>query len=129
MILGQKLKEIRIKKGMSVDALASATGISRATLYRYENSSIHKIPVAYLNDICRVLGVNISDLMEECEETTYTELPQAFDNPQEALSFILKMPTLAAYGGYDLNKMDDKKLLEFANEILAQIRIVSYKYK
>ena len=129
MIIGQKIKELRIKKGISVDALAEATGISRATLYRYENASIHKIPVACLESICRVLGVKTSDLMEDTDSNQPEELPQAFNNPQEALSFILKMPALAAYGGYDLSKMDDKKLLEFANEILAQIRLVSYKYK
>lgn len=67
--------------------------------------------------------------MEDTDSNQLEELPQAFNNPQEALSFILKMPALAAYGGYDLSKMDDKKLLEFANEILAQIRLVSYKYK
>ena len=30
---------------------------------------------------------------------------------------------------YDLEKLDEKKLVEFANEILQQLRLVSYKYK
>ena len=29
----------------------------------------------------------------------------------------------------DLKKLDEKKLVEFANEILQQLRLVSYKYK
>lgn len=45
------------------------------------------------------------------------------------MEFILKLPTLAAYGGYDLDKLDDRKIMEFANEILQQLKLVSYKYK
>ena len=57
------------------------------------------------------------------------ELPSAFDNAQDAMEFILKTPTLAAYGGYDPTQMSDEVIVEFANEILQQLKLVSYKYK
>ena len=128
MTLGAKIKEIRTQKNMSVDELSARTGISRATLYRYENSSIKKIPVDILEKISVTLDVLPSDLLND-NSSSDSLLPESFDNPQDALAFILKTPSLAAYGGYDLSKMDDDTIMEFANEILAQIKLVSYKYR
>ena len=53
----------------------------------------------------------------------------AFDNAQDAMEFIIKTPTLAAFGGYDPESMSDETIVEFANEILQQLKLVSYKYK
>ena len=128
MTLGAKIKEIRIQKSISVDELSARTGISRATLYRYENASIKKIPVDILEKICSALEILPTELINE-SNTSDNTLPESFNNPQDALAFILKTPSLAAYGGYDLSKMDDNTILEFANEILAQIKLVSYKYR
>ena len=128
MTLGAKIKEIRIQKNISVDELSSRTGISRATLYRYENASIKKIPVDILEKICSALEIMPADLINE-NSSSDAALPESFNNPQDALAFILKTPSLVAYGGYDLNKMDDATIMEFANEILTQIKLVSYKYR
>ena len=56
-------------------------------------------------------------------------LPDTFENPKEAMEFLLKLPTVAAYGGYDPSKMDDETMVAFANEILQQLQLVSYKYR
>ena len=45
------------------------------------------------------------------------------------MEFILKTPTLAAFGGYDPNLMSEETIVDFANEILQQLKLVSYKYK
>ena len=65
MTLGAKIKEFRTQKNISVDELSSRTGISRATLYRYENSSIKKIPVDILEKISVALDVLPSDLIND----------------------------------------------------------------
>ena len=61
--------------------------------------------------------------------TEKPELPTEFRNAQDAMEFILKTPTLAAYGGYDPSSMSDETIVNFANEILQQLKLVSYKYK
>ena len=45
------------------------------------------------------------------------------------MEFIIKTPTLAAFGGYDPDSMSDETIVAFANEILQQLKLVSYKYK
>lgn len=77
-----------------------------------------------------MLDVSAAELMGNVpKKNEIPELPNQFDNAQDAIEFIIKTPTLAAYGGYDPESMSDETIVEFANEILQQLKLVSYKYK
>lgn len=129
MTIGERIKEIRKSKKISVDSLAKELGVSKTTIYRYEDSTIEKIPVGIFDRLCVLLDVTPAQLMGNTMSEDKPELPMAFNNAQDAMEFIIKTPTIAAYGGYDLDNMSDETIVEFANEILQQLRIVSYKYK
>ena len=130
MTIGERIKEIRKAKGISVEYLAKELGVSKTTIYRYEDSTIEKIPVNVFDNICRVLNVTPAELMGNAEtNNSNMELPREFHNPQDAMEFILRTPTLAAFGGYDPSKMSDETILAFANDILQQLELVSLKYK
>lgn len=129
MKIGERIKEIRKARGLSVEDVADKLGVSVSTLYRYENSSISKIPVDVIDKLCSVLGVTAGELMGNAGPAENDELPTYFANAEQAMAFMLKMPVLAAYGGYDIESMDDETVVEFANEILSQLKLVSYKYK
>lgn len=129
MTIGERIKEIRKSKKISVESLAKELGVSKTTIYRYEDSTIEKIPVGIFDRLCALLDVTPAQLMGNTMSADKPELPVAFNNPQDAMEFIIKTPTIAAYGGYDLGSMSDETIVEFANEILQQLRIVSYKYK
>ena len=130
MQIGEKIKELRKGKNISVDRIAQELGVSKTTIYRYEDSSIEKIPVNTFDKLCNILGVTPSELMgNDAPKTEAAPLPTHFNNAQEAMEFLLKTPTLAAYGGYDPDSMSDETIMNFANEILNQLQLVSYKYK
>lgn len=132
MNIGERIKAIRTEKKISVDYLARELGVSKTTIYRYEDSSIEKIPVGIFDKICNLLGVTPAELMGNApskDTSAMDALPHSFDNAQDAMAFILKTPTLAAFGGYDPNSMDDDTIISFANEILRQLELVAYKYK
>ena len=130
MTIGERIKEIRKTKKISVDYLAKELGVSKTTIYRYEDSTIEKIPINIFDQLCILLDVTPAELMGNNIATAEkTELPGEFRNAQDAMEFILKTPTLAAYGGYDPNSMSDETIVDFANEILQQLKLVSYKYK
>ena len=129
MTIGERIKETRKSKKISVESLAKELGVSKTTIYRYEDSTIEKIPVGIFDRLCALLDVTPAQLMGNTMSADKPELPVAFNNPQDAMEFIIKTPTIAAYGGYDLGSMSDETIVEFANEILQQLRIVSYKYK
>lgn len=132
MKIGEQIKKIRTEKKISVDYIAKELGVSKTTIYRYEDSSIEKIPVNLFDKLCTILGVTPAELMGNAPAKDIAEaqeLPKSFDNAQDAMAFILKTPTLAAFGGYDPESMDDETIISFANEILKQLEFVVYKYK
>lgn len=129
MELGKKIKETRKAKNISVEYMAQELGVSKTTIYRYEDSKITKIPVNVFDQICKILEVSPAQLMGNTLNNNKETLPQEFYNPQDAIEFILRTPTLAAFGGYDPNTMNDETILAFANDILQQLELVSHKYK
>lgn len=130
MTIGERIKTIRKSKKISVDTIANQLGISKTTIYRYEDSTIEKIPLQVIEKLSEILGVSLAELTGNGSDKKETsELPVAFDNAQDAMEFIIKTPTLAAFGGYDPESMSDETIVEFANEILQQLKLVSYKYK
>ena len=129
MTIGERIKNIRKRKKISVDYLATELGISKTTIYRYEDSTIEKIPVNIFDQLCMLLDVTPAELMGNTVSTDKPELPTEFCNAQDAMEFILKTPTLAAFGGYDPSSMSDETIVDFANELLQQLKLVSYKYK
>ena len=130
MTIGERIKKLRKTKKISVDFLAKELGVSKTTIYRYEDSTIEKIPVSIFDQLCILLDVTPAELMgNSTVNAEKTEFPTEFRNAQDAMEFILKTPTLAAYGGYDPASMSDETIVDFANEILQQLKLVSYKYK
>ena len=45
MTIGERIKKIRKEKKISVEFLAKELGVSKTTIYRYEDSTIEKIPI------------------------------------------------------------------------------------
>ena len=129
MTIGERIKNLRKEKKISVDFLATELGVSKTTIYRYEDSTIEKIPVNIFDKLCVLLGVTPAELMGNTISNDRPELPTEFRNAQDAMEFILKTPTLAAFGGYDPSNMSEETIVDFANEILQQLKLVSYKYK
>lgn len=135
MELGQRLKAKRKEKKLSAEYIAKELGVSVSTVYRYEDSSIVKIPVSTFEKMCNILETTPAEMMGNIPEKSHDKnnnekkLPETFEDPKEAMEFLLKLPTVAAYGGYDPSKMDHKTMVAFANEILQQLQLVSYKYR
>lgn len=55
-------------------------------------------------------------------------IPNEFTIPEDARSYI-KMHAIFGSGGFDVNKMSDEQVLEFANEMLKQVELIGFKYK
>ena len=65
--LAERLKALRIERGFSLEALAEASGVSRATLSRLENAEVS--PTAQvLGKLCAAYGLTMSRLMLMVED-------------------------------------------------------------
>ena len=63
MTIGERIKRRRLELGLSADDLAAKIGKNRATIYRYENSDIEKLPTTILEELSKVLLVTPAYLM------------------------------------------------------------------
>lgn len=63
MTIGERIRELRKEKGISVDKLAEIIGKDRATIYRYESNDIEKMPTSVLEPLATALGTTPAHLM------------------------------------------------------------------
>lgn len=93
MNVGTRIKELRKSKGISADDLAPKIGISRSTLFRYENGETDKIPSTVLLNIASALGVTLDFLLGN-EETT---IDQEYNSQLNEFSHNLYQKLLEKY--------------------------------
>lgn len=74
MTVGDRIKNLRKKKGISADKLAELIGKDRATVYRYESQDIEKMPTSVLEPLAKALGTTPANLMGW--ESNATPLPK-----------------------------------------------------
>jgi transcriptional regulator with XRE-family HTH domain len=72
--LSERLRSLRLERSFSLDTLAEASGISRATLSRIENGEVS--PTAQnLGRLCAAYGLSVSRLMYLAEDHAPAKLP------------------------------------------------------
>lgn len=58
-----KLTEHREAKGLTQTELAKKVGVRQATISDIENGKGKRVDLPLLDDLCRVLGVNLNELL------------------------------------------------------------------
>ena len=67
-MIGQRIKEARIALGYSAEQVAAFLNVSPATVYRYENGDISKLPSKFVKPLAEFLCVSPSWLMGWTED-------------------------------------------------------------
>lgn len=126
----ERIKNRRLELGLSYQDMQDLTGISKSTWQRYETGFIKNLGIDKLDIVANVLKTTPAYLMgwENTKETKDIS-PKSFSTAKEATEYLLKIPSMAAYGGYDIKEMTDEEIIEFANELLHQFELISHKYK
>lgn len=128
--MGKLIKKAREIKGKSLGKkftqkdLAEAIGKSPSYIGDFEYGKTYPNE-EILGKIAAACGVSKSFF-------TYQELNKdfkEFTTATEAFEFILKQPAVMGYAGLDINKMKDDDIVSFANDLLQQLKLLSYKYK
>ncbi|KEH89118.1 XRE family transcriptional regulator [Clostridium novyi A str. BKT29909] len=134
--IGKKLKKLRNNNGYTLKQLSEICGLSISFISDIENNRRNP-SIENLNKLADALDVSVNIFLdntkskkEKIDSIKQTTLAQEeFKTPQEAMQFILKQPAIFGFGGFDINKMSDEEILDFANELLRQLKLISYKYK
>lgn len=72
MIIGERIKQRRTELGLSVDEVAAKIGKARATVYRYENTDIKKMPADILIPLAKALNTTPAYLLGFSDEPAST---------------------------------------------------------
>lgn len=80
MTTGKRMKERRNHLGQKAEDVAEALGVARATVYRYENGEIEKVPRTVLDALSKVLCTTPAYLMG------WEEQP---DTPEQAIEGVI----------------------------------------
>lgn len=65
--MGYRVKEIREKRGMTQEALAAESGVSRATISALEKGTERNTTSKTLSKLAKALGVSLEELFfEKC---------------------------------------------------------------
>lgn len=131
-MLGTRIKELRTEKGLNQVELGKLFGIVKSTISLYENDK--STPDDEIKKkMAKFFNVSLDYLMGESNiKNPYIEeptLPESFDTPEEAVKFLLEQNVIMDFGGFDIDKLLDEEKIEFTNELLGQLKFLSYKYK
>lgn len=75
-MIGDRIKQARLKLGYSAEQVAAHLGVSPATIYRYENGDIAKLPSKHIVPLAEFLCVPPAYLMEWEESKTSYPMPE-----------------------------------------------------
>lgn len=74
MSIGNRIKMMRTKQGLSIDELACKLNKNRTTIYRYESGNIENLPLGILDPLAEALNTTPAYLMG-WEESTHGHSP------------------------------------------------------
>lgn len=135
-----RLKELRKDYSITQQELADKIGIVRTAIANYETgrtipdsdtltllAKIFNTTTDYLLGISNIRNPYQNKNIKETPEEQDI-VPEEFINADEARAYVNKHQIFGS-GGFDADKLDDDEILEFANALLEQMKMVSYKYK
>lgn len=64
MSIGEKLKSLRVAKGLSQEDIAHAIGTTKQAIYKYEHAIVTNIPLDKIEKMSKILGTTPANLME-----------------------------------------------------------------
>ncbi len=97
MTTAERMKLRRKELGLKAEDIAEKIGVSRSTMFRYENGDIEKLPINHLVPIARALHTSVDFLMGWTDEKEpipvdgdgqsqeFSELFERLDNEQKDL--------------------------------------------
>ncbi len=132
MTIGERIKEKRLEKRMSLERLANAAGVARQTIYKYENNLITNIPTDKIEAIAKVLNVSPGYLMGWDEERIEMDKISPFFSQYKyldiALIYLRKLNSDYAEMIAKVNKLNDEALTKIMDYINDLSEIQKYNY-
>lgn len=124
--LGLRLFNARKNLGMPRKEVGDALGLHESTIKRYEDGEIESLAIDKIVDFAKVLKVSPEYLMG-WDKVENKEFPEVFTDATEARKY-LSMHAIFGSDGLDIPNMDDDRVIEFANELMKQMKLIGFGF-
>ena len=91
MTTAERIKKRRKELGLRAEDVAEKIGVSRSTMFRYENGEIEKLPYTNLVPIAKALNTTVEYLMFGCVEDEKMPTPEIRDGLSDIDSEIISL--------------------------------------
>lgn len=112
MTTGQRIKQLRIEKGMTQEMLGEKVGVKKAAIYKYENGLVVNLKRDVIEKLANVLGVSPSFLMGLDDET--------LANASSQKDTLDEMLIAGLNGGKEYTKEELEEIRRFAEFVRSQ---------
>ena len=131
----KNVRYLRKKFNMGQDELADKLGYkSYTTIQKWESSdseptlsTLHKIADIFNISINSLVDVNLEN--EGNKEELDNPIPSHFTSAKEAMKFMLNQTVVMGFNGLDITKLSEEEQIQYANDMLDMMKLVSLKYK
>lgn len=113
MDIGEKIKKLRVEKGISQTDLAIKIDVSKQTLYKYENGIISNIPSDKVELLSKALNTSPAYLMGWSENIVPEDYQEAYMEAIRALASDTQKSQLLKYFD-NLNEEGKRELVKYA---------------
>lgn len=124
---GNIIKNRRIEKGLTQDELGDLVGVQKSAIAKYENGVIENLKRSTILKLSEALDLTPTQIMGFEEEQN--EIPDKFTTVKDAMEFLLNQTVVMGFNGLDISKLSEEDQVNYANEVLNMMKLVSLKYK
>ena len=110
--MAKRIKERRIKYGLTQEELAEKLGLKKSAIAKYENGRVENIKRTTIEEMAKIFECNPSYLMGWAESDT----TKSSDSKQPNISFI-EEKMLSSFS--QLNGANQKKSINYTNSLLS----------
>lgn len=125
MSIGERIKLLRIRQGLSIDDLANKLGKNRTTIYRYENGDIENLPLDILDPLAEALNTTPAHIIGWIDKDVAST--RLCNNGEEAFYFSVNKSYVKhvemwhkEFGMDPFTEEEHEKLMEYGKFLLSQ---------
>lgn len=141
-----RIRSLRNEFGLTQEELGKKIGQTKSNISKYETGALEP-GIDTLKALAVFFNVSLDYLMGKSDirnpynqlpdkfnrssnnKNTTINLPTEFSTPEEAMKFVLEQNVIMGFGGFDVDKLSDDEVVEFANSLLEHLKLLSLKYK
>lgn len=126
MDTGEIIRKRRLELGLSQEELGEMIGVQKSAIAKYKSGKIENLKRSTIEKLSQILSVSPTQLMGFPEEEP---IPSHFSTAKEAMKFMLNQTVVMGFNGLDITKLSEEEQIQYANDMLDMMKLVSLKYK